>query len=592
MAMMRNNSAFVLILLLSVGTYSQLLAQDDIATDGWAIPQLDALETYRTSPLCLPCLTAKELTVLPGFSKDVAQKVVRYVKNIPNKTLAELQDSLCLSFDQFLILQACTTTDCSCTNILEQASARWRTRAQSGSESTQLPTHNKRIDVRTTYGRAGITQFGEAQNPQTGVWLQGSVGALQITLADHALRSGTGMVCGSAGGFGRSLVARSAATDDAPEVRLWTSSVQDGLLRGAAVLFDSTQYQLALSASNRVTNNRTETAIMSTARYTLSQHLNTGFAFQHLSYNTSSESNSQKVVRGLRHVLASVFSTYTSAQSALTITTELASDANLNLGFCAIGKLRSGTATFLGGLRWFDAEYKNPYGSTISSRSYVGNERGIFFGLQLKPYPHWYTELSVDVHSTLTRSYGQPLPTSGLDIILDAEHNRSNNLKLSFRVRYESEEDGWRKDGTSTTRMLSMQRSTARAEWLAQATKAIRLRLRFEHKLASYTLGRPPETGTLLFADLQWRPHNALTLATRFSVYTTDSYNVALFALENEVDGYLHSLVATGRGSRILGTIRYTPLPFLFLGVAVSITNAYLPTELTQTATLQAEVRI
>jgi len=137
-----------MITVLTLNMYS-LNAQtiDDVAAD--AGPQWDALDRFRDNRICLVTATTSDVVMIPGFTSQLASRLLKLV-HAGVRDSRTLADTLCLSVEQHLLMDLCTTTDCS-RGVDLFASARSRLQSISQRE----PAYSTRIDVTSDVARIG-----------------------------------------------------------------------------------------------------------------------------------------------------------------------------------------------------------------------------------------------------------------------------------------------------------------------------------------------------------------------------------------------------------------------------------------------------
>ncbi|MBI2793778.1 MAG: hypothetical protein HYX66_03900 [Ignavibacteria bacterium] len=544
-----------------------LLAQiDDVADSPWALPVWDAIERYRQDPLCLNCMEPNDLTVLPGIGINTASRIMKLV-NKGIRSLETIADTLCLSTDQFIILNTCTTFDCTCPPTIQSARMRSRLRMQNGNYADMLT----RLDVDASVARIG--GFSRRQNDTLfyGAWLQVQTKNVSLVLGNFKVKSSTGLVYGGSR-FSRTVVNTESSTADI-KLQPWTSTWLDGSLRGIGILYcDSVSgmpMQLSAMYSNKLINGRNEILTGTIASYQ-SPLLNFGIGYQRLQYNKTSVSTGMATFSGLTQSLFSVYAD--KSFSNLTLSWETALDQDGRFGTNIIASSLLTHAKLIGVVRWFERDLRSPYGNTVSTQSYIGNEMGITVGAQFRIQPEWRCEASLDVHRTLTRSFGKPQPAKGYDLLFNLTRGISKGAALSLRLRYEQDDDGWKLPESNITKMYVRRRGTVQADYAFSVARSLRVRLRVDGRAAQFGLGRASETGLLAFTEFVWQPFANISFRTRLTTYRSPSIEVAPYAVEVETEGMMRTIVGSGNGDHSLLAVSYSLLPF------VTISAAYIET--------------
>lgn len=428
--------------------------------------------------------------------------------------------------------------------------------------SDAVPDVLTRVDVDASFARIG--GFSRRLNDSLifGAWLRMQIQNITFVLGNLNLRSSTGLVYGGSR-FARNVVSAGTSVTDI-KLQPWTSTWLGGSLRGMGIMYSDSistrPIQLMAVYSNKTVSGRNETLFGGIARYQ-TPLLNYGVGFQKLQYDALSVSTATSTVQGLRQTLFSVFADRAFAN--ITMSLEGVLDQDLRLGIGIIGTSLVNRTKLLCAVRWFDGDLRSPYGSTVSTQSSIGNEMGITLGTQFRFKSEWRCEASLDVHRTLTRSYGKPQPANGYDLLFDVTRGIGKGAALSLRLRYERDDDGWRQPESSFTKMYVRQRVTVRADYTFSVTRSLRLRLRADGRAARFGLGRPSETGFLAFTEFVWQPFEEMNLRTRLTTFRSPSIDVAPYAVEVETEGMMRTIVGSGYGDNSLVAVSYSLLSFV-----------------------------
>jgi hypothetical protein len=78
----------------------------------------------------------------------------------------------------------------------------------------------------------------------------------------------------------------------------------------------------------------------------------------------------------------------------------------------------------------------------------------------------------------------------------------------------------------------------------------LRVRLRAEYAHSRYDMYVSPSRGTLLSAELRWRPAPWVSCTARLTAYESDSYDARLYQFEHDVRGVMQNVVCYGHGMR------------------------------------------
>lgn len=550
-----SHGGLFLTLLLGICSATVQAQLDDVAATSWGTPQLDAVQMFATEPLCLVCAKPSDLTMIPGIGRASAIRICNAVR-IGASTLEVVADSACLTTDQRMLLYLCTTLQCSCDGFFTSAQTRMRSVASSTPEASA--DLFARSEITTKYGSAGALYRNTNNTQASGAWLFAKTNALSIGLGDVAVQSGLGLVNGAGGSFGSSLLTRLSSLDLSVRVRPWRSSYQSGSYRGVGLVLNSTPLLpvecLALVAS-RTTDSRTERAWCASLLHR-ANNFSVALSTQQLNYSSELDSKSMMVIPTMHRAMYSA--ALQTTQSSYEVQTELAVDDSLHIAWIGVASTRIGSTRFLGVARYASPDLRNPYAAPISSLSAIGNEMGIGVAMQMRPLPSTQVEAALDVHSTVSKSFGNPLPAVGTDALVDIQTRFPRSFTMLLRLRWQADEYGWHPSTESWDRMQHKETSTLRWDITMHAMPTVKLRWRFDYRYAAFGGVRSNEHGFLSFIDASWRPMPWLYVGMRATSFEAASADCAAYSLEVPMPGMSTMLSGSGSGMRLTTSMHFS----------------------------------
>ncbi len=537
-------SMWCCMLLCHVATSAQV---DDLAERTWAAADIEALERYRTEPLCLPCLTASDLTVLPGIDRRAASRVVRATQ-AGLGTLEAIADSACLTIDQSIILFATTTLHCSCDPIISGARLQQRLYAVNGSP----PDLTTRVDVEGRHGTVGGVFREDRNGTLREGWARYSSDAVKVAIGNYGITSGLGLMHATST---RTLIAQ-------PDVRLlpWTSTWTDGALTGAALMATVPMHQATCSVLGAWSH-----------RQDNAEFVNVGV---HLADSTRSVFASVRTTNGAwSH--ASLFGSLSIARWQFM--TELLTTADHHYITAAMVRYDLARGQVVFGASWSDPELDGRWRASAAV---------VWSALR-----SWHVEAFAELHGITSRSYGRPMPSRGVDVILDARRRLTSNVQLDGRLRYEIDDEGWRADGALRTAMFTRHRVTVRGAVRVQPTRDVTLRARLDVRSMWSEGSRQSERGILGGVDVVWSPTPALRISGQFLSARSPSIESAAYTMIVPVAGAMRMIVGTGNSSWFVVSGRWSVVPWCTVAAAV-VEQTRDHTPLQRAAYVQCEVRL
>ncbi len=199
------------------------------------------------------------------------------------------------------------------------------------------------------------------------------------------------------------------------------------------------------------------------------------------------------------------------------------------------------------------------------------NEQGVYVGLLLRPRRTLTLQGYVDQYRFPWLRFNVPRPTQGLDARLTATHAPRRWLVQEVSLRGETREEGF-----STPEGIAAVRPETRQSlrWQGQYVFSRRLTLRLRLEGTRFRAAREAwAEGFLVFQDVRFAPHPALTLDLRLALYDTDGYDARLYAYEQDIR-YGFSIPALyGQGARQYAVARWRPLDGLVLEARYAVTR-------------------
>ena len=223
--------------------------------------------------------------------------------------------------------------------------------------------------------------------------------------------------------------------------------------------------------------------------------------------------------------------------------------------------------------RNYARDYHAYFSNGFRENTRTANEKGFYLGALVHPFRRLRLSAYVDFFSFPWMRYSAWAPSSGNEYFLqlDFDHSRNLHMYLSFRNKSKPENAP---SGESHVRDLfdaGMIRLRYHINYFVSPALEFRNRLelsRYDREDIS------PERGFLLYQDILFRPANLpFSLAFRYALFDTDSYNARLYAYENDVL-YAYSMPAYyDRGYRTYLLVQYSAGDLVDLWVRCSLTK-------------------
>lgn len=201
--------------------------------------------------------------------------------------------------------------------------------------------------------------------------------------------------------------------------------------------------------------------------------------------------------------------------------------------------------------------YHNFYSNALAEGSYNRNERGLYTGLKLNLHAKWSISCYIDSYKFPWLKYNVDRPSGGNEILVQADYYLSGSVLMYFRFRQKSKQVNEAGIETYTQNLQNEQKSNFRFHLEYAISPSIVLKNRVEY-LFLKDGNNKHGNGYLLYQDIAYRPPlKKLSMAFRYSLFDTDSYNERIYAYENDI---LYAFSVPGyyyKGSRTYLLLKY-----------------------------------
>jgi len=211
--------------------------------------------------------------------------------------------------------------------------------------------------------------------------------------------------------------------------------------------------------------------------------------------------------------------------------------------------------------RYFDANYRSPFGSTFSNWSgRPSNEVGWLVSLSIQPNRRTRYSLYNDLYSSVLPRGSDFMPASGNELGVKLNHSLGESeIQMLFRSRIRDEEANYVDIyGRSYRQQSTASRSTTRIDFITSTTPRTTWVTRAEWVWATREASNT-DSGHLIHQDLSWWISSKTRLQARVTIFHSSSYTARLYAWEPDV-GLASAMPSfQGQGSRSCLMATYKP---------------------------------
>lgn len=198
--------------------------------------------------------------------------------------------------------------------------------------------------------------------------------------------------------------------------------------------------------------------------------------------------------------------------------------------------------SFLALFRSYSKRYTSFYGNAYAQNTSVGNEKGIYLGMELTPFARWKVSGYADFFRFPWLLYGTVSPTAGKEYKIQADYTPREELDFSLRYRYRDKAGSLRRQ--------------FRAQCSYRPAPAFSWQLSADRVVAAGS-GAAPERGWLVSQKIGWAPQRVPFRADLYlACFRTDGYAARIYSNEKNIL-YAFSLPACyGKGIRWAASFR------------------------------------
>jgi hypothetical protein len=207
--------------------------------------------------------------------------------------------------------------------------------------------------------------------------------------------------------------------------------------------------------------------------------------------------------------------------------------------------------------RDYQRQYQSTYAKGFGETSKTSNEKGLYFGLEIKPTRQWTLRSYYDIFSFPWLRSTADAPSRGNEFLVDLAYKPNRTIDMYLRYKNELKQQNTRADAIGIDYIEDRRRQLVRFHINYGLTKTLKLRNRVD--LADYRLGDDPrESGYMIMQDVIYKPlKGPVSVTLRYALFETQSSNARIYMYEHDVlySSYIHSFA--GKGGRFYVVLRY-----------------------------------
>jgi hypothetical protein len=414
----------------------------------------------------------------------------------------------------------------------------------------------------------------------------------KAVVGDYQVQWGQGLVSGAGFYLGKGAETVAGIMRASTGIRPYTSVVENGFYRGAALSYQLNNRWQLTALSSRLENDAAQlldsaadgfestiTSIRSSGLHRTASEIqgknkvtesNVGAALEYSSADQRSQFGvaslythlnrnlqlaprpyNQYYFKGRKHIINSVYGTQYIGNTS--IFSEVAYSSNGGLG--AVG----GAVTSLSRrldlsvlYRHYSPKFHTFYGVAFSEGSRLQNESGLYLGLSYAIDRIWKFSSYLDQFWFPTARYGAYAPTRGYETLSRIQFQPKKEVLLYTQYRYRQREKNLPE--TQIYRVESSGKHQILFNLEYNLSEAWSLRSRWQ--ASWYKFNNSNTSGQVLWQDINYRK-NRLAFSTRLALFKTDDYENRQYAFERDVLWAFSVPAYYGRGMRYYALVQY-----------------------------------
>jgi len=208
--------------------------------------------------------------------------------------------------------------------------------------------------------------------------------------------------------------------------------------------------------------------------------------------------------------------------------------------------------------RNYDKKYQALYSSAFAESSTPANEKGLYFGILLKPVRAFTINAYMDNISFPWLRYRVDAPSKALDYSLQVNWKPSKKMEMYVRYRQTNKE----LNNSAANDIIDIPSNTLKQSYRYNVSFKISpsITLKNRVELMRYKVGSAdPQKGYMIYQDVSYKKMKSpFSFSCRYALFDADSYDSRIYSYETDVL-YAYSIPAFYyKGTRYYITAKYT----------------------------------
>ncbi|UZR94890.1 helix-hairpin-helix domain-containing protein [Chondrinema litorale] len=183
-------------------------------------------------------------------------------------------------------------------------------------------------------------------------------------------------------------------------------------------------------------------------------------------------------------------------------------------------------------IRNYNRYFHSFYGNAISEASTAHNEKGIYWGIKLKPIKKWTVSAYYDTFKFPWLRYQADAPSGGYEYLGKIAYKPSKQLELYAQYRFENRSRNMSNEANKFDQVIPVKKGDTRFNIKYQVNKQVSIQSRIQ--FSDRNQEQLNSKGLVLIQDIVW-DLKKVKLAARVASFDTDDYNTRQYAYEKDI---------------------------------------------------------
>ena len=207
--------------------------------------------------------------------------------------------------------------------------------------------------------------------------------------------------------------------------------------------------------------------------------------------------------------------------------------------------------------RNYDKKYQALYSSAFGESSTPANEKGVYFGIFLKPLRAFAINAYIDNMSFPWLKYRVDAPSKALDYLLQVNWKPSKKMEMYVRYRQTNKEI----NNSDPDDIIELTSGTLKQNYRYNTSYKVSpsFTLKNHVELTKYKIGSEnPQKGYIIYQDVSYKKmKNPFSFSLRYAIFDAETYDSRIYTFESDVL-YGYSIPALyNKGTRFYITAQY-----------------------------------